>query len=60
MIFLYNKNTNEVKMFSENEITFSNVNFEVITIAITEAEKEKLNGGYRIFIKNNKLIFTKL
>jgi len=55
MIFLYNKQTNEVKSISENKIEFSNKNFAIKEIKPTKKEQLDINNGYNLKIVKGKL-----
>ena len=55
MIFLYDKNTNEVKSISESKIEFSNKNFAIKEIKPTKAEQLDIDTGYKLKIVKGKL-----
>ena len=55
MIFLYDKNTNEVKSISESKIEFSNKNFAIKDIKPTKKEQEEIDQGYKLKVVRGKL-----
>jgi len=55
MIFLYDKNTNEVKSISESKIEFSNKNFAIKDIKPNKKEQEEIDQGYKLKVVRGKL-----
>ncbi len=56
MIFLIDKNSGEVKMRSDSSFDFSNENLQEVNIQTTEEENTKINSGYKLFVKDNRLV----